>query len=136
MWETVKVTGYWQATHVVKVVCFRQPLHMGFWTNTFLNAFPHSDTYWRKSGDDFWKHCGKRSYCSKRAISPFATKFSSFFFPVIILTIKEFFHIFSLLLQNCCMWERVDSIIKLSRKQLRFDIFLLRCFKVVCYGIF
>ena len=31
------------------------------------------------AADGFWKHCDKRRNCSKQAISPFATMFSTFF---------------------------------------------------------
>ena len=43
---------------------------------TVFNPFPHTDA---SVADDFWKHCGQRINCLKRAISTFATTFSTIF---------------------------------------------------------
>ena len=43
-----------------------------------FNAFPHIDAFRRHlQQTTFWKHCDKRWNCSRRAISPFATMFST-----------------------------------------------------------
>ena len=47
------------------------------WRN--LNPFPHIVAFWRLCEQTaFWKHSDKRRNCTKRAISPFATMFSTF----------------------------------------------------------
>ena len=57
-------------------------IHLGMrltCVDTFVNPFPHIDSFWHLcSRRLFWKHSGKRRSCSKQAISPFATMFSTF----------------------------------------------------------
>ena len=45
----------------------------------FLNPFPHVDNFWHLCSRQLLKLCDKRRNCSKQAIPPFATKFSTFF---------------------------------------------------------
>ena len=59
--------------------------------------------------DNFWKHCDKIRNCSKRAISHFATVFSTLFNNSTLLS-WDFSHfckdVFKVVC--CCMWERVN----------------------------
>ena len=72
------------------LIIFRNPsntiFHVFFFLSTSLNLFkvnpfPHIDAFWWLFDGflmAFWKHSDKRRNCSKQAISPFSTMFSTF----------------------------------------------------------
>ena len=70
----------WQISIIVGIITEKSWKHCGYKGEIVrFNPFPHIDAFWRLcSRKLFWKHSDKRRNCSKRAISPFDTMFSTF----------------------------------------------------------
>ena len=109
-WIIIKSRVIWLGIHIVpnRKMC----AHVSFeYVEKFLSyevrlkfrtMQTHFDTY---AADDSCKHRDKRRNCSKQAISPLATMFSTLFIIEIFHVLPKCFH--SHLLQIFCMWESV-----------------------------
>ena len=85
---------------------FSIPSQMNFIIRIIFNPFPHNDTFWRPWEQAFWKHCGKRKNCSKRAISPFPTVFST-----CLDNFLHFCQIWNCRLQTLSVWKSLKFVV-------------------------
>ena len=73
------------------------------------------------AGETFWKHCGKRRNCSRRAISPFPTAFF-----ICFKTYCYFHQIWNYHLQTLSVWKCLKSESDLERADWLFPPFFSR----------